>query len=148
MVAAVRPDAWDLPLIVHVAGAMLLVGALVVVLVLAGAAMRRREGAAVLTRLAFRGLVLGVLPGYVVMRVGAEWVASEEGVGDPAWIGIGYSTADGGLLLAVVATVLAWRASRRGDAGPGGLGRAVVGLSAFLLVAYVVAIWAMTTKPS
>ena len=148
MVATVRPDAWNLPLLVHVAGAMLLVGALAVVLALSAAALRRGEDAAALTRLAFRGLLLGVLPAYVVMRGGAEWVASEEGVADPAWIGIGYSVADGGLVLAIIAAVLARRASRRGAAGAGGLGRAVVALSGLLLVAYVVAIWAMTAKPS
>jgi hypothetical protein len=147
MLATIRPDSWNLPLLVHVAGAMLLVGALVVVVVVTAAAARRGDDAAVLTRLGFRGLLLGVLPAYVVMRGGAEWVASEEGVGDPTWIGIGYSVADGGLLFAIIATVLAWRASRRGGEGPGGLGRAVVGLSALLLVAYVVAIWAMTAKP-
>jgi hypothetical protein len=148
MLADVRPDALNLPLLVHVAGAMLLVGALAVVLVLAAGARRRGDGAAVLVRLAFRGLLLGVLPAYVVMRGGAEWIASEEDVGEPAWIGLGYAVADGGLLLAIVATVVAWRATRRGEAGPGGLGRAVVGLSAVLLVAYAVAIWAMTAKPT
>jgi hypothetical protein len=148
MLATIRPDSWNLPLLVHVAGAMLLVGALVVVLVATAAAARRGDDAVALTRLGFRGLLLGVLPAYVVMRGGAEWVLSEERVGDPAWIGIGYSAADGGLLLAIIATVLAWRASRRGGDGPGGLGRAVVVLSALLIVAYVVAIWAMTTKPS
>jgi hypothetical protein len=144
MLGTIRPDDWNLPLLVHVAGAMLLVGALVVVLVVAVDAQRRGDGAVALTRLGFRALLLGVLPSYVVMRVGAEWIASEEGVGDPAWIGIGYSVADGGLLLAVIATVVAWRATRR---GAGGLGRAVVGLSAVLLFAYAVAIWAMTAKP-
>jgi hypothetical protein len=148
MLADVRPDALNLPLLVHVAGAMLLVGALAVVLVLAAGARRRGDGAPVLVRLAFRGLLLGVLPAYVVMRGGAEWIASEEDVGEPAWIGIGYAVADGGLLLAIVATVVVWRATRRGEAGPGGLGRAVVGLSAVLLVAYAVAIWAMTAKPT
>jgi hypothetical protein len=147
MLGTIRPDDWNLPLLVHVAGAMLLVGALVVVLVVAVAAQRRGDGAVALTRLGFRGLLLGVLPSYVVMRVGAEWIASEEGVGDPAWIGIGYSVADGGLLLAVIATVVAWRATRRGAGGAGGLGRAVVGLSAVLLFAYAVAIWAMTAMP-
>jgi hypothetical protein len=147
MLGTIRPDDWNLPLLVHVAGAMLLVGALVVVLVVALAAQRRGDGAVALTRLGFRALLLGVLPSYVVMRVGAEWIASEEGVGDPAWIGIGYSVADGGLLLAVIATVVAWRATRRGAGGAGGLGRAVVGLSAVLLFAYAVAIWAMTAKP-
>jgi hypothetical protein len=146
MLAAVRPDAWNLPLIVHVAGAMLLVGALAVVLAATAAGLRRGDSAAVLVGLGFRALLLGVLPAYVVMRAGAEWVASEAGVGDPAWVGIGYGVADGGLLLTVIAAVLAWRASRRGGAG-GRLGRAVVALSALLLVAYAVAIWAMTTRP-
>jgi hypothetical protein len=148
MLAAIRPDDLNLPLFVHVAGAMLLVAALVVVVAVTGGALRRGDGADVLTRLAFRGLLVGVLPAYVVMRAGAEWIASEEQLGDPTWIGIGYSTADGGLLLALIATVLAWRAARRGADGPGGLGRAVVALSAVLLVAYAVAIWAMTAKPS
>ena len=148
MLAAIRPDEWNLPLTVHVAGAMLLVAALVVVVAAMAAAPRRGDGAAVLASLAFRSLLLGVLPAYVVMRASAEWLASEEGTGDPAWIGIGYATADGGLLLAIVATLLAWRAARRGAAGAGGLGRAVVVLSALLLVVYAVAIWAMTTKPT
>jgi len=149
MLAATRPDDWDLSLVVHVGGAMLLVGALVVAVGVMAGALRRGEDAAALTGLAFRALLLGVLPSYVVMRAGAEWIASKEGLGDSdlAWIGIGYSTADGGLLVAIIATVLAWRAGRR-RGGPGGAGRAVVVLSALLLIAYAVAIWAMTTKPS
>jgi hypothetical protein len=142
MVATIRPDAWDFPLLVHVAGAMLLVGALVVVVASMGSALRRGDGAEVLTGLAFRALLLGVLPAYILMRVGAEWIASKEDVPDDVdWIGIGYMVSDGGLLLWIIAAVVAWRAARRGAAGPGGLGLAV------LLVAYAVAIWAMTTKP-
>jgi len=147
MLAIVRPDAWNFPLLVHVAGAMALVGALVVVLAAGGASLRRGDGTVALTRLAYRGLLIGVLPAYLVMRVGAEWIASKAEWGEPSWIGIGYSVADGGLLLAVIATVVAWRATRRGAGGAGGLGRAVVGLSAVLLFAYAVAIWAMTAKP-
>jgi hypothetical protein len=146
--AIVRPDGWTLPLLVHVAGAMLLVAALIVALAVTAGALRRGDDAAVLTRLAFRSLLLGVLPAYVVMRAGAEWIASEEAVGEPTWIGIGYGAADGGLLLTIVATALAWRAARRGAAGPGGSGRAVLVLSLLLIVAYAVAIWAMTAKPS
>jgi hypothetical protein len=148
MVATIRPDAWDFPLLVHVAGSMLLVGALVVVVASMGSALRRGDGAEVLTGLAFRALLLGVLPAYILMRVGAEWIASKEDVPDDVdWIGIGYMVSDGGLLLWIIAAVVAWRAARRGAAGPGGLGRAVVVLSGVLLVAYAVAIWAMTTKP-
>ena len=148
MVATLRPDAWNFPLLVHVAGAMLLVGALVVVVATMGAALRRGDGVDVLTGLAFRSLLLGVLPAYIVMRGGAEWIGSKEDVPDDLdWIGIGYAVADGGLLLTIIAAVVAWRAARRGAAGPGGLGRAVVVLAAVLLVAYTVAIWAMTAKP-
>lgn len=148
MLAMIRPDGWSLPLLVHVGGAMLLVGALVVVAAVSAGALRRGDDAAVLTRLAFRGLLIGVLPAYVVMRVGAEWIASEAGVGDQAWVGIGYGVGDGGLLLAIIATVLAWRTARRGAAGPGGMGRAVLVLSLLLVLAYAVAIWAMTAKPT
>ena len=148
MLAIIRPDSWSLPLLVHVGGAMLLVGSLVVVAAVSAGALRRGDDAAVLTRLAFRGLLIGVLPAYVVMRGGAEWIASEEAVGDPTWVGIGYGVGDGGLLLAIIATVLAWRATRRGAAGPGGSGRAVLVLAVLLIAAYALAIWAMTAKPT
>jgi hypothetical protein len=148
MVATIRPDAWNFPLFLHVAGAMLLVGALVVVVATMTGAVRRGDGAQALSALAFRTLLIGVLPAYILMRAGAEWIASEEDVPDDAdWIGIGYSTADGGLLLTIIAAVLAWRAARRGGDGPGGLGRAVLVLAAVLIVAYGVAIWAMVAKP-
>jgi hypothetical protein len=148
MVAAIRPDAWDFPLFLHVAGAMLLVGALVVVVATMAGALRRGDGAAVLAGLASRTLLLGVLPTYLLMRAGAEWIASKEDVpSDADWVGIGYAVADGGLLLTIIAAVLAWLAARRGAAGPGGLGRGVLVLAAVLIVAYGVAIWAMVAKP-
>jgi hypothetical protein len=149
MVAVVRPDSWNLPLFVHVAGAMLLVGALVVVTVAMAAALRRGDGVQVLTRLAFRTLLIGVIPAYVLMRAGAEWIASEENIPDELdWVGIGYIVADLGLLLTLITTVLAWRAARRGADGPGGAGRAAFVLAAVLIVAYGVALWAMATKPA
>ena len=144
--ASIRPGSWNLPLFVHIGGAMLLVAALVVVAAAMGATVRRHDGALELTRVAYRALLLGVLPAYVVMRAGAEWIVSKEGVGEASW-GVGYTTADGGLLLVIIAAVLAWRATRRGDDAPGGAGRAVVVLSGVLLLAYAVAIWAMTTRP-
>jgi hypothetical protein len=148
MVAAIRPDSWNLPLLVHVAGAMLMMGALVVVVASMGGALRRGDGAAVLTRLAFRSLLIGVLPAFIAMRVGAEWIASEEDVPDDAgWIGIGYGISDGGLLLTIIAGVVAWRAAKRGADGPGRLGRGVFVLGAVLIVAYGFGIWAMTAKP-
>jgi hypothetical protein len=142
MLAIVRPDAWNFPLFVHVLGAVALVGTLVVVLAVSAGAARGGDGAAVLSRLSFRTLLIGVLPSYIVMRVGAEWIASEEAVGDPTWVGIGYITSDAGLLLLLISIGLAWRASRRGAGG-----RAVMVLAAVLLLAFAVAVWAMTTKP-
>ena len=133
----------ELALFVHVAGAMLLVASLVVVLAVSAGAARGGESAAVLSKLSFRALLIGVLPSFIAMRVGAEWVASEAQFGEPTWIGIGYITADAGLLLTLIAIGLAWRASRRGTSG-----RAVMVLAAVLLIAFAVAIWAMTTKPT
>jgi hypothetical protein len=148
IVATIRPDSWNLPLFVHVAGAMLLVGALVVVAATMAGAVRRGDGAEVLTGVAFRTLLIGVLPSFIMMRAGAEWIAAEEDVPDDAgWIGMGYGISDVGLLLTIAAAVLAWRATRRGAAGPGGLGRAVFVLAAILIFAYGVAIWAMVAKP-
>ena len=84
MFAIMRPDSWNLPLLVHVAGAMALVAALVVVLALAAHGLRRGDDAAALARPVFRTLLIGVLPAYLVMRVGAEWIYSEEALGDDA----------------------------------------------------------------
>jgi hypothetical protein len=148
MLAAIRPGDWDLALFAHIAGAMLLVGALVVALAAMTTALRRGDDAAVLTRLAFRSLLLGVIPAYVVMRAGAQWVLSREGLPDDlSWLGIGFAVSDSGLVLLLLATGLAWWATRRpGD--PGGRLRAAAVVSGVLLVAYVVAIWAMTAKPA
>ncbi|CAA9463312.1 MAG: hypothetical protein AVDCRST_MAG38-404 [uncultured Solirubrobacteraceae bacterium] len=144
--AAIRPDAWNLPLLVHVAGAMLLVAALVVVLAVAVAAARRDDARPALTRVLLRSLLLGVIPSYLVMRIGAQWVASEQGVGDDAtWVGIGYMTAEAGLVLALIAAFLTWRAARRGGRR---LLNGVAGISGLLLVAYAITIWAMTAKPT
>ena len=149
--AAVRPDSWNFPLFLHVLGAMVLVGLLaaaVVVLVVS----RREDDRTASVRLAFRTLLIGAIPAYLVMRVGAEWIASKEHLedSDASWIGIGYSVADLGLLLLIVLNVLAGLAYRR--ARRGGTPRALVswttGLTLLLIVAYGVALWAMSTKPA
>ena len=140
--ATVRPDSWNLPLLLHVAGAKVLVGTLVVVALLLLAASRNGGGPAA-GRLGFRTLLIGSLPAYVAMRAGAEWIADKENVPDDAtWVGIGYSVADGGLLLLIIATVLAWRSARKDTPS-----RAAGVVSAILIAAYLVALWAMVAKP-
>lgn len=152
ILAAVRPDAVSLALFVHVLGAMLLVGALAVVVISIFRGRRDPERAVALTRFGLRVIPWAVLPAYVVMRVGAQWVeaASDYPEGfDPAWIGVGYVTADLGLVLTVVSLVLAAIGLKKLRAG-GGLGyaRAVGIISVILLLGYLVAVWAMTAKPA
>jgi hypothetical protein len=145
--AILRPEDWDFPLLVHVLGAMLLVGTLVVAVTVLGLGWRRENGdAAAITRFGFRTLALGVIPSYVVMRVGAQWIESREGLEDVAWLDVGYIVSDAGAVMTVIATVLAGLALRTGRRA--GLHRTATVLSAVLLLAYVVAIWAHTTKPT
>lgn len=150
VVAPVRPDGWDLPLLLHVLGAMLLVGALI----LAASAMlfAWRDGSASLVRLGYRSLLVGALPAWVLMRGSAEWIASKEGLSDSnlSWVQIGFNTADIGFVLLAVSTLLAGLAVRRigRSEAPGPFGRAPAGLVSLMLIAYLVAIWAMTTKPA
>jgi hypothetical protein len=149
-IALVRPDDWNFPLLVHVGGAMLLVGSLVTVAALLSLAWRGDSPG--LIRLGFRTLLIAALPSYLVMRVGAEWINSKENIPDEAdWIGIGYITADGGLVFLLISTILAGVAARRAGrhrGGGGTLGRVVTVLTLVVLAGYVVAVWAMTTKPS
>ena len=150
VVGALRPDDWDFPLLVHVLGAMLLVGALCVVIAALVATWRVRdaEEAAPLRRLAFQALLFGVLPSYVVMRVGGKWLASEENLdeSEPDWLEVGYVVADVGGLVLLATLLLAGLSVRRGARG-GPLGRAAAVLSIVLLAALLVAVWAMTAKP-
>jgi hypothetical protein len=86
------------------------------------------------------------------MRVGAEWIYSKEGFGDedPDWIGIGYITADLGLLLLLITLIVTGIANRRLRGAEGGtstLARVGAVLTSILLAAYVVAMWAMSAKP-
>ena len=151
LLAAIRPDDWDLPLFLHLVGAMILVGTLILVGVsLVGAG---RGGSVAVVRLGFRGLLFAALPAWLVVRITAEWLADEENLDEdpPGWIDVGYMTSDTTFLLLIAATVCAGIAARRAGregAGGSGLSRAVVVLVAISLIAYVVAIWAMTTKPS
>ena len=146
LLAAIRPDDWNIALFVHILGAMLLVGALALVV----CALAWRD-----VRLGYRSLLFGVLPGWIVMRGGAQWIASKEGFdeGDvPAWVDLGFIVSDPLLLFLIIATVcagIAARRERRADvASGGGLRRAALVLAGIMLVACVVAIWAMTTKPT
>jgi hypothetical protein len=153
VLAAIRPGDVNIALFVHVLGAMLLIGTLLASSSALLIAWRRTDpsDAQALTRFGLRVLLLGVLPSYVVMRGGAQWVESQENLPDdfePAWLTIGFVTADIGVLLLLISTVLSAIGLRRLRDGRGeGFGRAVAVLATVLLAAYVVATWAMSAKP-
>jgi hypothetical protein len=151
VVAVVRPGEWNFPLFVHVLGAMILVGGLVTCASSLGVA----RGGAGLLRLGYWSLLGVALPGWLLMRVGAEWIASKEGwdklpqgVDDPTWLTTGAIIADLGGLVLLVSLIVGGVGVRRLRQGKGaGLLRATLVLSLVLLAAYVVAIWAMAGKP-
>lgn len=148
LLAVVRPDSWNIPLFIHVLGAMLWTGTLLLAVI--AFAEQRRGGE---PRFGFRTLLWASVPAYLVMRIGAQIIASKEKVedSDDAWIGIGFIVSDLGLLLLIAATICAYvatRRTRRAEASSGtGLATASMVLSGILLFAAVVAVWAMTTKP-
>jgi hypothetical protein len=149
MLATIRPDDVDLALVVHVTGAIVLVGGLVTTL--SAAALGWRGDVAAL-RLSYKTLLAVALPGWLVMRVGAQWVYAKENWDDvdqePAWLGIGYITGDLGLPLFVIALVLGGIGLRRSRSGGGtGLLKANAVIAGILLLAYLVAVWAMGAKP-
>jgi hypothetical protein len=151
VLGTIRPNDWELPLFLHVLGALTLIGALT----LSGALLFSawRGGSAAHLRLTLRSLTLGVIPAWLVLRVSAEWIADKEGYSDlddpPDWIDIGYMAGDAGFLLIIISSVLAWLAVRkaRAEGTPSGTVRAAAVLIALLLVLNLVALWAMTTKP-
>ena len=143
--AAIRPDDWNLPLFLHVLSAMVLFGAVV----LAAVSLAGSTHAGL--RLGFRSLLIGAIPAWIAMRLTAQWIASKEGlleedVEAPAWVDIGFITSEGSFLFLVAATVCAGIAARRGRGG--GLRTATVVLVGITIAAYVVALWAMSTKPT
>jgi hypothetical protein len=153
MLATVRPHSWDLAIFVHVLGAMILMGGLVTA---TGAGIIGwRDSAAGLRRLSALTLFALALPGWIIMRLGAEWAYSKEGwdqVPDklqPTWLGIGYITADIGGIILLVALILGGIGVRRARSGGGaGLLKASTVLAAVMIAVYVVSVWAMGGKPS
>jgi hypothetical protein len=153
MVLAIRPDSWNFPLLLHVGGAMLLVASLTVAIVAFVQSWRESDpdSAARLFRFGALTMFFAALPAFIVMRGAAQWIVSKEHLenSNASWIGIGFLTSDAGgliLLLTLILTGIALRRSRAG--GLGKLAKVGGALPLLLMVLYVVAVWAMTTKPS
>jgi hypothetical protein len=148
VLASVRPDSWNFPLFVHVLGAMILVGGL-----LTGASILTfSRGDVRFLRLGYWTLLAVALPGYIVMRLGAQWIYSKEHLdeapSDPTWIGIGFIVADLGALLVLIALIVGGIGVRRlGSGGGQGLLKAAMVIAWLVLAAALVAVWAMAGKP-
>jgi hypothetical protein len=149
VLASIRPDSWNFPLFLHVLGAMILVGGLV-----AGASsLAFARGENRLLRLGYWSLLAVSLPGWILMRIGAGWIASKENLDDlpdklvPTWLGIGYLLADAGGLVLLVALVVGGIGMYRMRDGKGsGLLKVTLVLALVILAAYIVAVWAMAGK--
>ena len=83
VLASIRPDSWNFPLFLHVAGAAVFFGALTVGAVAQLTATKVAEPQ-LLQRVAFRTLLIVGLPAYIIFRVGAEWIYEKE-FPDVAW---------------------------------------------------------------
>ena len=142
MLALIRPDSWNFPLFLHIFGATLLFGTVTTVAI-AGFASRSHAGyEQLLARVAQRTFLLGIVPAYVLMRVGAQWIDSKEfpNGDEPGWVGVGFIVSDAGvILLLIVGILLAVRRQR--------VLLAVPVLTAIYVVALGVAWVAMSGKP-
>jgi hypothetical protein len=141
------PESWDdLPLFLHVLGAMTLVGGMIAVTVLAFAAASTPQHALLARATLWTSLAV-VVPAWIVMRAAAEWIYSREhsNIGSPNWIGVGMAVSDGGLLVVLVTAGLSFWWARRG--GEGWQGRALGVLGVLYLVALAFAWFVMAAKP-
>jgi hypothetical protein len=142
MLALVRPDSWNLPLFLHVLGAVTLVGSVAAAALAAG----RSQASPLLRRVAFWTLASVVIPAWLLMRLAGQWIDSKEDVaGDPAWLGVGFMVGDVGLVVLLVTVIVGWWGTRRVDKRwPA---QTVTVLASLYLAALLVAMWAMTAKP-
>jgi hypothetical protein len=115
----------------------------VAVIAVAGFATRAAaDHRQLLARVAQRVFMLGVIPAYIVMRVGAQWIDGKEypNGDEPNWVGVGFIVSDAGaILLIVVGILLAVRRQR--------ILLAVPVLTGIFLVALGAAWVAMSGKP-
>jgi len=169
-IVAFRPDSWNVPLLIHITGAMILVGGVLG----AAAALALAGGDIGKVKLGYYSLLFVAFPGLVLTKIGATAIWSKESshgfigaafphTDDPRWIMIGGTALDGGAGLLVLALILGWFGVRRMSGGESDfltkvpvvksmsgetLVRATTIISVVLLVGYALAIWVMSTKPS
>ena len=148
MLAVIRPDSWNLPLFLHVLGAVLLFGATVTVAIAGFAGVRWKDHAPLLSRLVWRTWLLAVVPSWILMRLAAGWILSKEFPDEdkaPGWVDVGFIVSEAGALLLLLLGILAWLWARR--KGVGRAGAVVPWLASIYVVALGIAAFAMSAKP-
>lgn len=153
MLAAIRPDNQSFALLLHLVGATVVFGALLA----SATSLLLARGETRLLRLGYFSLLLVGLPGLILMRLAGEWLYRMQNwnklppqFSQPTWLKIGFDVADWGAVLLLLALALGGIGVHRLRNGKGGtlLLKATMVISLVLAVAYVVAVWAMTGKPS
>ena len=154
MLAAIRPDIQSFALLLHLVGATVVFGALLA----SATSLVLARGDARLLRLGYFSLLLVGLPGLILLRLAGQWLYQLQRWDElpaqfsrPAWLQIGFIVADWGgvlFLLALALGGLGVYRLRHGKHGATLLLQATMVSSLILILGYVVAVWAMTGKPS
>jgi hypothetical protein len=153
LLAAIRPDEQSFALLLHLVGATVVFGALLA----SATSLALARGETRLLRLGYFSLLFVGLPGLILLRLAGEWLYRLQGwdelpteIDEPTWLGIGFVVADGGGLLFLLALALGGVGVYRLRDGKGGtaLLKGTMVISLVLVLAYAVAVWAMTGKPN
>jgi hypothetical protein len=154
MLAAIRPDNQSFALLLHLVGATVVFGALLT----SATSLLLARGDTRLLRLGYFSLLLVGLPGLILLRLAGQWLYQLQQwdklppqFDEPTWLSIGFVVADWGGILFLLALILGGVGVHRLRNDKGGstlLLRGTMVISLVLIVGYVVAVWAMTGKPS
>ena len=167
--ADLRPNSFNFPLLIHIVGATVLVGGVLT----AAAALYFARGNVRQLRLGYFSLLLVAFPGYLLAKLGATLIWHKESAhsfigaafphpDDPRWVEIGGTALDAGAALLVLALILGWFGLKRLEGETGdfltkvpvvrsmtgeALLRYTMIITFVLLAGYVLAVWAMASKP-
>ncbi len=148
MLALIRPDSWNLPLFLHVFGATVLFGSTATIAIAGFASQRTEEHAPLLSRVALRTFLFGIVPSFVLMRAAAQWIVGKEfpdGAKTPGWVDVGFIVTEPGAVLLLILGILTWMWRRRGAGGRAAM--FVPWLALVYVLALGVAWFVMSGKP-